>query len=42
MDNHTKFSNRPAESGLADVLEPLLVEGSASLKIIRCGEKLNI
>jgi len=42
LDNHTKYSNWRAETGLADVLEPLLVEGSASLKIIRCGEKLNI
>ena len=31
-----------ARTGLADVLEPLLEGGAASLKIIRCGEKLDI
>ena len=42
LDNHTDYSNWRAETGLADVLEPLLVGGAVSLKIIRCGEKLNI
>ena len=42
LDNHTNYSNWRAETGLADVLEPLLDGGAASLKIIRCGEKLNI
>ena len=42
LDNHTSYSNWRAETGLADVLEPLLEGGAASLKIIRCGAKLDI
>jgi len=42
LDDHTRYSNWRAETGLADVLEPLLEGGAASLKIIRCGEKLDI
>ncbi len=42
LDNHSNYANWRAETGLADVLEPLLEEGAASLRIIRCGKKLNI
>tara|TARA_B100001121_G_scaffold256328_1_gene234171 strand:+ start:861 stop:1163 length:303 start_codon:yes stop_codon:yes gene_type:complete len=42
LDNHTNYANWRAETGLADVLEPLLEGGAASLKIIRCGKKLDI
>ena len=42
LDNHSNYANWRAETGLADVLEPLLEGGAASLKIIRCGEKLDI
>ena len=36
------IENWRAETGLADVLEPLLEGGAASLKITRCGAKLDI
>ena len=42
LDNHATYSNWRSETGLADILEPLLEGGAASLKIIRCGEKLDI
>jgi quinol monooxygenase YgiN len=42
LDNHANYANWRAETGLADILEPLLDGGAASLKIIRCGEKLDI
>ena len=42
LDNHANYANWRAETGLADILEPLLGGGAASLKIIRCGEKLDI
>ena len=42
LDNHISYSNWRTETGLADVLEPLLEGGAASLKITRCGEKLDI
>jgi quinol monooxygenase YgiN len=42
LDNHANYANWRAETGLADILEPLLEGGAASLKIIRCGEKLDI
>ena len=42
LDNHTNYANWRAETGLTDILEPLLEGGAASFKIIRCGEKLDI
>ena len=42
LDNHASYANWRAETGLADILETLLEGGAASLKIIRCGEKLDI
>jgi quinol monooxygenase YgiN len=42
LDNHANYANWRAETGLADILEPLLDGGATSLKIIRCGEKLDI
>ena len=42
LDNHSNYANWRAETGLANVLEPLLEGGAASLKMIRCGEKLDI
>ena len=42
LENHLNYAKWRAETGLGDVLEPLLEGGAASLKMIRCGEKLDI
>lgn len=42
LDDHAKYSNWRAETGLTQVMDPLLDGGAASLKMIRCGTMLDI
>lgn len=42
LDDHSKYMAWRGETGLADILEPLLVDGAGSLGIARCGSKKDI
>ena len=42
LDDHSKYASWRAETGLADVMEPLLNGGAKALKMIRCGSSLEI
>ena len=42
LDDHSKYAAWRAETGLADIMEPLLDGGSKALKMIRCGSSLEI
>jgi len=42
LDDHSKYMAWRGETGLADVLEPLLEGGASSLGIARCGSKKDI
>ena len=42
LDDHAKYAAWRAETGLADIMEPLLDGGSKALKMIRCGSSLEI
>ena len=42
LDDHANYANWRAETGLTEVMDPLLNGGAASLRMIRCGSKLDI
>tara|TARA_B100000989_G_scaffold36981_1_gene23504 strand:- start:266 stop:568 length:303 start_codon:yes stop_codon:yes gene_type:complete len=42
LDDHSKYASWRADTGLTEVMDPLLNGGAASLKMIRCGSKLDI
>ena len=42
LDDHAKYASWRADTGLTEVMDPLLNGGAASLKMIRCGSKLDI
>ena len=42
LDDQAKYASWRADTGLTEVMDPLLNGGAASLKMIRCGSKLDI